>query len=135
MSQFFLLFKCRVCFPVGFHLLHHYSIMQYVDIDQICLDFFSSLVVIVFNVNSSFLHLIIYLHIIIYIDQIFFFSGHKSWVLSIAWSPDGAYIVSGSKAGELQCWDPQTGKALGNPLTVNSQSFFFLRRFIISSWK
>lgn len=46
-------------------------------------------------------------------------SGHKNWVLCIAWSPDGKYLVSGSKAGELICWDPQTGKALGNPLMVS----------------
>lgn len=45
-------------------------------------------------------------------------SGHRNWVLCIAWSPDGKYLVSGSKAGELICWDPQTGKALGNPLMV-----------------
>ncbi|KAI5681405.1 hypothetical protein M9H77_02633 [Catharanthus roseus] len=42
--------------------------------------------------------------------------GHKNWVLSIAWSPDGRHLVSGSKAGELQCWDPQTGKPSGNLL-------------------
>ncbi|GMP41547.1 hypothetical protein CsSME_00011606 [Camellia sinensis var. sinensis] len=45
-------------------------------------------------------------------------SGHKNWVLCIAWSPDGKHLVSGSKAGELQCWDPQTGKPSGNPLIV-----------------
>lgn len=44
--------------------------------------------------------------------------GHKNWVLCIAWSPDGKHLVSGSKAGELQCWDPLTGKPSGNPLTV-----------------
>ncbi|KAK2994472.1 hypothetical protein RJ640_008840 [Escallonia rubra] len=43
-------------------------------------------------------------------------AGHKNWVLCIAWSPDGKHLVSGSKSGELQCWDPQTGKASGNPL-------------------
>ncbi|THG00751.1 hypothetical protein TEA_025576 [Camellia sinensis var. sinensis] len=46
--------------------------------------------------------------------------GHKNWVLCIAWSPDGKHLVSGSKAGELQCWDPQTGKPSGNPLIVMS---------------
>ncbi|GFY92218.1 WD-40 repeat family protein [Actinidia rufa] len=43
-------------------------------------------------------------------------TGHKNWVLCIAWSPDGKHLVSGSKAGELQCWDPQTGKPSGGPL-------------------
>ncbi|KVH97342.1 NLE-like protein, partial [Cynara cardunculus var. scolymus] len=44
-------------------------------------------------------------------------SGHKNWVLCVAWSPDGKHLVSGSKSGELQCWDPRTGKPSGNPLT------------------
>jgi WD40 repeat protein len=47
-------------------------------------------------------------------------AGHKNWVLCIAWSPDGKHLVSGSKAGELQCWDPQTGKPSGNLLVVKS---------------
>jgi WD40 repeat protein len=47
-------------------------------------------------------------------------AGHKNWVLCIAWSPDGKHLVSGSKAGELQCWDPQTGKPSGNQLVVMS---------------
>ena len=51
--------------------------------------------------------------------------GHKNWVLSIAWSPDGKYLVSGSKAGELIIWDPQTGRQLGSPLTVKSQYLHF----------
>ncbi|KAL6505200.1 hypothetical protein OROGR_025017 [Orobanche gracilis] len=42
--------------------------------------------------------------------------GHRNWVLCIAWSPDGKHLVSGSKAGELICWDPQTGKPSGDPL-------------------
>ncbi|KAF2537981.1 hypothetical protein F2Q68_00021486 [Brassica cretica] len=32
--------------------------------------------------------------------------GHKNWVLSIAWSPDGKHLVSGSKSGseEMDPW-------------------------------
>ncbi|KAL0734515.1 hypothetical protein Bca4012_010725 [Brassica carinata] len=44
--------------------------------------------------------------------------GHKNWVLSIAWSPDGKHLVSGSKSGELCCWNPKKGELDGNPLTV-----------------
>ncbi|KAL2924798.1 Notchless protein-like protein [Bienertia sinuspersici] len=40
--------------------------------------------------------------------------GHYSW------SPDGKNLVSGSKAGELQCWDPQTGKPSGGPFMGTS---------------
>ncbi|KAJ6424711.1 hypothetical protein OIU84_025470 [Salix udensis] len=47
-------------------------------------------------------------------------SRHKNWVLCTAWSPDGKHLVSGSKAGELQCWAPQAGKPSGNPLVVKS---------------
>lgn len=56
-----------------------------------------------------------------------FSSGHKNWVLCIAWSPDGKHLVSGSKAGELQCWDPQTGNPSGNPLIVSSYNNFSVK--------
>ncbi|KAF9665699.1 hypothetical protein SADUNF_Sadunf16G0150800 [Salix dunnii] len=50
--------------------------------------------------------------------------GPAEAILSVAFSPDrrqlanGKHLVSGIKAGELQCWDPQTGKPSGNPLVV-----------------
>lgn len=37
------------------------------------------------------------------------FSGHKDYVLSVAVSPDGAWVVSGSKDRGVQFWDPRTG--------------------------
>ncbi|KAG0322376.1 general transcription repressor [Dissophora globulifera] len=36
------------------------------------------------------------------------FSGHKDFVLSVAVSPDGKWIVSGSKDRGVQFWDPNT---------------------------
>lgn len=57
---------------------------------------------------------------------ILFVPGHRNWVLSVAWSPDGKHLVSGSKAGELICWDLQTGKPLGNPLTVSHLRLVFV---------
>ncbi|KAG9033979.1 general transcription repressor, partial [Tulasnella sp. UAMH 9824] len=39
------------------------------------------------------------------------FSGHKDYVLSVAVSPDGAWVVSGSKDRGVQFWDPRTGLA------------------------
>ncbi|KAK4053240.1 general transcription repressor [Microbotryomycetes sp. JL221] len=37
--------------------------------------------------------------------------GHKDYVLSVDISPDGAWIVSGSKDRGVQFWDPRTAKA------------------------
>lgn len=37
--------------------------------------------------------------------------GHKDYVLSVAVSPDGQWIVSGSKDRGVQFWDPATAKA------------------------
>ncbi|KAJ1728191.1 general transcription repressor, partial [Coemansia sp. Benny D160-2] len=36
--------------------------------------------------------------------------GHKDFVLSVAYSPDGAWIVSGSKDRGVQFWDPRTSQ-------------------------
>ncbi|KZO95357.1 transcriptional repressor rco-1 [Calocera viscosa TUFC12733] len=36
------------------------------------------------------------------------FGGHKDYVLSVAMSPDGKWIVSGSKDRGVQFWDPRT---------------------------
>lgn len=38
-------------------------------------------------------------------------TGHKDYVLSVAVSPDGAWIMSGSKDRGVQVWDPKTGMA------------------------
>ncbi|GAB2289011.1 hypothetical protein Dimus_023313, partial [Dionaea muscipula] len=35
--------------------------------------------------------------------------GTRIGFFAFAWSPDCKHLVSGSKAGELLCWDPQTG--------------------------
>jgi WD40 repeat protein len=39
-------------------------------------------------------------------------SGHTDWVLSVAFSPDGKRIVSGSADKTLRIWDAETGKAI-----------------------
>jgi len=39
--------------------------------------------------------------------------GHKNWVLCLAWSPDGAHLVSGDMDGDLWLWDPATGESRG----------------------
>ena len=47
--------------------------------------------------------------------------GHLNWVLAIAWSPDGSSLVSGDKAGQLICWDPQSGQQRGKTMTGHKQ--------------
>ncbi len=40
------------------------------------------------------------------------YSGHHGIVYSISWSPDGAYIASGSQDGECQVWTADKGKLI-----------------------
>ena len=42
--------------------------------------------------------------------------GHTDSVLSVAFSPDGRHIVSGSRDQTIRVWDAQTGGQVGNPL-------------------
>ncbi|KAI1014890.1 hypothetical protein LB503_004000 [Fusarium chuoi] len=48
-------------------------------------------------------------------------SGHGGWVLAVAWSPDGARLATGSMDKSVRLWDPETGKAVGNPWTGHSK--------------
>lgn len=58
------------------------------------------------------------LALVLMLTLLYFYLGHKNWVLYIAWSPDGKHLASGSKSGELLTWDPQTGRQSGKPLNV-----------------
>ena len=39
-------------------------------------------------------------------------SGHSHWVLSVAWSPDGTKLASGSRDKTVRIWEAATGKQL-----------------------
>ena len=36
-------------------------------------------------------------------------TGHSDWVLSVAFSPDGKRVASGSGDGLVKIWDTKTG--------------------------
>ena len=42
--------------------------------------------------------------------------GHEQGVRTVAFSPDGRHIVSGSDDETIRLWDAQTGGQVGNPL-------------------
>ncbi|KAF2499525.1 F-box/WD repeat-containing protein pof1 [Lophium mytilinum] len=54
--------------------------------------------------------------------------GHTSWVLTVAWSPEGQILATGSMDNTVRLWDPSSGQALGTALKghtkwVNSLSW------------
>jgi WD40 repeat protein len=48
--------------------------------------------------------------------------GHTGWVWSVAFSPDGKHIVSGSSDHTLRIWDTQSGTAVGESLEGHTGS-------------
>ena len=48
--------------------------------------------------------------------------GHRASVFSVAFSPDGQRVVSGSRDGTMRLWDTQTGNPIGEPLEGHTDS-------------
>lgn len=48
--------------------------------------------------------------------------GHTGAVSSVAFSPDGKYILSGSYDGTLRMWDAHSGQPIGSPLMGHKSS-------------
>lgn len=49
-------------------------------------------------------------------------TGHTNYVNSVAFGPDGKYIVSGSRDGKLRLWDAASGDPVGTPLEGHTDS-------------
>src|SRR5687767_11399814 len=47
---------------------------------------------------------------------------HSGGVFSVAFSPDGATLASGSGDGSVRLWDVASRRQLGSPLTGNSNA-------------
>ncbi|KIJ41240.1 hypothetical protein M422DRAFT_255747, partial [Sphaerobolus stellatus SS14] len=63
--------------------------------------------------------------------------GHTSAVLSVAFSPDGKYIVSGSEDKTICLWNVETGKAVGKPYEGHTDSVWSVafspdKKYIVS---
>ena len=44
------------------------------------------------------------------------FEGHTNFVISVAFSPDGKYIIPGSYDKTIRMWDAQTTKPVSDPI-------------------
>jgi len=49
------------------------------------------------------------------------FQGHTDWVRSVAFSPDGTRIVSGSDDNTVRVWDADRGVWIGSPLQGHAE--------------
>lgn len=60
-------------------------------------------------------------------DGFYFFTGHETGVFSVAYSPDGNFVASGSADGQIILWDARTGAVLrtlqGHTEGVNTLTF------------
>ena len=63
--------------------------------------------------------------------------GHTNWIKSVAYSPDGQFIVSGSNDNTVRVWNADSGQPVGQPLEghtneINSVAYSPDGQFIVS---
>jgi WD40 repeat protein len=49
--------------------------------------------------------------------------GHNDWIVSVAFSPDGSKIISGSDDKTIRVWDASTGIEMLPPLRGHDHTF------------
>ena len=59
--------------------------------------------------------------------------GHSGYVFSVAYSPDGKHIVSGSEDSTVKVWDAATGKEVSH--CVLTLVYHLLLRALMLTWK
>lgn len=57
-------------------------------------------------------------------------SGHASWVLNVAFSPDGKYFVSGSSDRTVKVWELETKQCI-HTFNEHTDQVLFSRFFFI----
>jgi WD40 repeat protein len=70
------------------------------------------------------------------------FTGHSNWVSSVAFSPDGQFVLSGSHDGTIRLWDAKSGAELNRyqsqgkaKASVNAVHFSSDgKRALVGSW-
>jgi len=70
------------------------------------------------------------------LDTIMILTGHRDWVSSVSYSPDGRYIASGGDDGTIKIWDATTGALVrtlkGHSYGVSRVSYSPDGRYIFS---
>jgi WD40 repeat protein len=54
--------------------------------------------------------------------EVHIIAGHQKWISSVAYSPDGTHIVSGSWDKTVRVWNATSGQFISGPFDGHTQS-------------